>query len=368
MPAPDRKKSSKRTVTPAKSAPKKPAPVKAALKKATSVALAPKKAAPRGAAPLKAAPKKAPSVKSAPVKPAQKKVAPVKAAPVMVAPRKAAPVKAAVKKAAVKKATVKKATPKKAAGRKPATAPSLAGRHDGPDPEGFFVARVRGEDAVRDAPHLLQEPGGWEEESPVPATEDEGLGELPWTYGHDLLVALPRDPRTLFVYWDHARATLDAAFANLPGAKVQLWVFAGGADWDRVRVMEVALEARGWYIHDLEPGRAYRAELHVIGSNGQDRLLPGTSVSTALPPQGASPVTDDRYATLPWEVPLPKLMGPGLPGGPFSEEARAMLATLSGWSRFGHTGADGTFTPATGGPTSPARPSSPTRPLGGKGA
>jgi hypothetical protein len=353
MPAPDRKKSSTRTVTPAKAAPKKSAPVKAA----------PKKAAPVKAAPVKAAPKKAPPKKAAP-----KKVAPVKAAPKKAQPKKAAPKKAPAKKAPPKKAPPKKAAPKKAAPKRPVAATPPGGRHDGPDPEGFFVARVRGEDAVRDAPHQLQEPGGWEEEPPISAAEDEGLGELPWTYGNDLLVALPRDPRTLFVYWDHARATLDAAFANLPGPKVQLWVFARGAGWDRVRVIEVALEARGWYVHDLEPGLAYRAELHVTGSNGQDRLLPGPSVSTALPPHGASPDTDDRYATLPWEVPLPKLMGPGLPGGPFSEEARALLATLSGWTRFGHAGADGTSAPATGGPTSPSRPSSPTRPFGGKGA
>jgi hypothetical protein len=350
MPAPDRKKSTKgpgkpaakRAVTPAKVAPKKSAPVKAAARKA----------APAKAAAKRAAPAKAPAKKAAPVKAAVKKAAAKKAAPV---------------KAGVKKAAAKKAAPVKGAGRKPATAPPLAGRHDGPDPEGFFVARVRGEEAVRDAPHQLQEPGGWEEEPPVSAAEDEGLGELPWTYGNDLLVALPRDPHTLFVYWDHSRATLDAAFANLPGAKVQLWVFARSDGWDRVRVIEVALEARGWYIHDLDPGRLYRAELHVIGSGGQDRPLPGPSVSTALPPHGASPQIDDRYATLPWEVPLPKLMGPGLPGGPFSEEARAVLATLSGWSRFGHTGANGAFTPKTDGPTSPSRPSSPAGPFGGKG-
>jgi hypothetical protein len=241
-----------------------------------------------------------------------------------------------------------------------------AGRRDGPDPEGFFVARVRGEEAVRDAPHQLLEPGGWEEEAPAPPLHDEGLGELPWTYGDDLLVALPRDPRTLFVYWDQSRATVDAAFAGIPGAKVQLWVFARGAQWERIRVVEVALEARGWYLHDLEPGRAYRAELHVVGSDGQDRLLPGESVPTALPPQGPSPVVDDRFATLPWGVPLPKLMGPGVPGGPFSEEARALLARLSGWDQFGHSPADaGPGSP--GGPSSPARPFSPSGPFGGEG-
>ncbi len=223
------------------------------------------------------------------------------------------------------------------------------------------MARVRGEEAVRDAPHQLQEPGGWEEEPPVPPLHDEGLGELPWTYGDDLLVALPRDPQTLFVYWDQARASVDAAFVGVRGARAQLWIFARGAQWDRVRVVDVALEARGWYVHDLEPGRAYRAELHVVGADGQDRVLPGPSIGTALPPKGPSPIIDDRFAALPWEVPLPKLMGPGVPGGPFSEEARTLLASLSGWDRFGHSRSGAA-------PSAPAdRPTSPSRPFGGEG-
>jgi hypothetical protein len=310
MPAPDRKKPAKRSKQPVAKRPvvKKPVAKKATAKKATD---------------------KRPAAR-----------------------------KASVKKASVRKSAVKKSVVKKAAVKRPKVAPRLeeAGRRDGPDPEGFFVARVRGEEAVRDAPHQLQEPGGWEEEPPAQPLHDEGLGELPWTYGDDLLVALPRDPRTLFVYWDQARSTLDAAFAAAPGAKVQLWVFARSDRWVRVRVVDVALEARGWYVHDLEPGLPYRAELHVIGPDGRDRLLPGPSIGTTLPPQGPSPLIDDRFATLPWDVPLPKLMGPGVPGGPFSEEARTLLARLSGWDRFGHSRAGSGPTSPPGGPSSPSGP------------
>lgn len=264
--------------------------------------------------------------------------------------------KPAVKKPAAKRAGTPAPAAKKKIPKRPKVATRLeeAGHRDLPDPEGFFVARVRGEDAVRDAPHQLLEPGGWAEEPPARPLDDEGLGDLPWTYGDDLLVALPRDPRTLFVYWDQSPGTVAAASAGIPDAKVQLWVFAGGDRWDRVRVVDVALEARGWYVHDLEPGRPYRAELHVVGSGGQDRLLPGPSISTALPPHGLSPIVDDRFATLPWDVALPKLMGPGVPGGPFSEEARALLARLSGWDRFGHSRAGAGPTSPAGGPSSPS--------------
>jgi uncharacterized protein len=339
MPAPDPKKAAKGTSTKVAKAAAKPA---AAAGKAGV-----KKPAARPAAARVKAAKKAAATKAA-AKPAAVKKA--------TAARKPAARPAAKRSGTAAQAA--KAAARPAAARRPKAAPRLegAGRHDGPDPEGFFVARVRGEDAVREAPHQMLEPGGWEEEPPAPPLHDEGLGELPWTYGDDLLVALPRDPRTLFVYWDQARSTLDSVFGGLPGAKVQLWVFAGGDGGERVRVVDVALEARGWYIHDLEPGRAYRTELHAIGADGQDRLLPGPSIGAALPPQGPSDVIDDRFASLPWDVPLPKLMGPGVPGGPFSEEARSLLARLSGWDRFGHSRAGGGPTSPPGGPSSPAGP------------
>jgi len=335
MPVPDKKKAARGTRKPAA---RKPAAKKTLVKKA----------------PGKKAPARKPVAKPVAARPAPARKG---------AAGSATARKPVLKKAVAGKPAQKKSAARKAPARRPAGTPVQAGsgRRDGPDPEGFFVARIRGEDAVRDAPHQLLEPGGWEEEPPAPVLDDEGLGELPWTYGDDLLVALPRDPRTLFVYWDQARSTVEAALAGVPGAKVQLWVFARGAQWDRVRVVDVALEARGWYVHDLEPGRAYRAELHVVGTDGQDRLLPGPSIGTALPPQGPSPIIDDRFATLPWGVPLPKLMGPGVPGGPFSEEARALLARLSGWHGFGHSRAGAA-------PTSPAGgPSSPSRPFGGEG-
>jgi hypothetical protein len=238
----------------------------------------------------------------------------------------------------------------------------------GPDPEGFFVARVRGEEAVRESPHPMSETAPPEPEEFREIDEgtqrvgpyDEGLGDLPWSYGDDAFVALPRDPRTLFLYWDVSRATLDAAFAGLDHPRAQLWIFAqGGGGWDRLRAIEFALESRGYYVHDLEPGRTYRAEIHAIDRAGRDRLVGRPSNELALPPVGPSPVVDDRFIRIPWDLPLGQLLGPGHPGGPFSDEARALLARLSDWSRFGKTW--GGSAGGIGG-----RPSSPVGPAGGR--
>lgn len=209
-----------------------------------------------------------------------------------------------------------------------------------PDPEGYFVARVRGEDAVRDAPHAMAEGGTdspqptWAEGVGEPRYE-EGLGELPWGYGDDAFVALPRDPKTAFLYWDHSRETIRLAFDGLEHGRAQLWVFArADAGWDRIRVIDFALESRGFYVHDLEPGRTYRAEIHAVDGRGSDRLVGGGSNEVTLPRVGPSPILDDRFIRIPWDMPLGRLLGPGHPGSPFSEEARALLERLSDWSRF----------------------------------
>lgn len=246
-----------------------------------------------------------------------------------------------------------------------------------PDAEGYFVARVRGEEAVRDAPHPMTEAGS---DAPYPAYAEgvgeplfeESLGELPWSYGDDAFVALPRDPKTLFLYWDLSRGTAARAFDGLEHGRAQLWIFARSGDgWDRVRAVEFALESRGFYVHDLEPGRLYRAEIRAVDARGRERLVLAPSNEVELPRVGPSPFVDDRFIRIPWGIPLGRMLGPGHPGGAFSDEARALLARLSDWTRFsgptwgGSAGGMGgrPFSPTS----SPSAPSSPSGPFGSPG-
>jgi hypothetical protein len=317
--------------------------------------------------------------------------------------RAAAKAKRAGKAAAKKEAaTARKETAagrkKEAAGRKePAArkraaapaAPPPEPQRDEPDADGYFVARVRGEDAVRDAPHPMTE-SALEEVRAAPGeprraahraerAHEEDLGELPWTYDDDALVALPRDPRTLFVYWDHQDDTLRGGFEGLDGGKAQLWIFArnDAGGWDRVRVLDFALESRSYYVHDLDAGRIYRAEIHVVDRAGRSRRLQDPSNEMTLPPFGPSPVIDDRFMRLPWSEPLTRLLRHVREGAPFPDELRALLANLSDWSRFvaptwGGGGTSGAGGPGgrpggPGGPSGgPSSPSSPWGPYGGR--
>ncbi len=226
--------------------------------------------------------------------------------------------------------------------------PAVSGEPE-PDPEGYMVARVAGEDAVRGAPHPMTESAMEAgrgaraasrqinvEAQPESNAYDERLGELPYSYADDMLMALPRDPKTLFLYWDHAQDTLQHAWRDVEGGRAQLWVFARESEgrWNHVRTIDFALESRSYYIHDLEPGRVYRAEIHVLDLHGTHRLLPRPSNEMMLPPVGPSPIIDDRFMRILWSEPLQRLLREAHPGGPFPEDVRAQLARLSDWSRF----------------------------------
>jgi hypothetical protein len=192
---------------------------------------------------------------------------------------------------------------------------------------------------------------------PVPA-DDEGLGDLPWSYGEDVFVGLPRDPRTMFFYWDHSEETRKRGFEWLDRPRAQLRVLAlrGDGEWETVRVAEFALEARGFYVHDLEPGRTYRGMIVAVSTDGRERLVGEPSNEVALPSSGPSSVVDDRFATIPWELPLDGWLRDARAGGAFPDEIRAMLSRLSKGSK--------PSAPAWDVRSEPARPSSPTEAWG----
>lgn len=177
-----------------------------------------------------------------------------------------------------------------------------------PRPEGHLVARLAGEEAVHDAPIPLTEEALEETVETIEAAAapkahvfDEGLGDLPPGYGDDALVALPRDPETLWVYWDYAHPTVQEAMKGLENPYARLRIFEHG---HLVREMDFALESRSFYVPGLAPGRHYRAEIYFLGTNGLEKRLGRPSNSIGLPPRGPSAIVDDRFVTLAWGTPL----------------------------------------------------------------
>lgn len=126
---------------------------------------------------------------------------------------------------------------------------------------------------------------------------NEGLGELPWSYGDARLVSLVRDPQTLYVYWDFSPQQIEAAFAGLGAARavLKLWNARNGAG-ELVREIEVHMEARGWYARDLPAGVELRAELWAVGERGARMMRAARPIK--LPPALPSDQLEAFYLSI----------------------------------------------------------------------
>lgn len=162
--------------------------------------------------------------------------------------------------------------------------------------EGFFVARMAGEhellrhhltEAQRPPPREALDAPGYR----------ENLGGLPMDYGDDTVLLLPRDPYTLFLLWDFSAAARRRALEGLESPRAVLRVYD---DKDiLLRVIDVALESRSYYIHGMPPGHSYRVEIHFVGSEGRSRRIGHSSNRVTLPPVGPSSDTLVRFMRLP---------------------------------------------------------------------
>ncbi|QRN93910.1 DUF4912 domain-containing protein [Archangium violaceum] len=162
--------------------------------------------------------------------------------------------------------------------------------------EGFFVARIAGEqEAFRH--HLTESQRRRPVEALGSPDYDERLGELPMDYEDDTALLMPRDPHTLFVCWDFSAEARRRALDGLVSPRAVLRVYD---DSDvLVRVIDVALESRSYYIHGLPPGRPYRVEAHFVGVSGRSRRIGHSSNRIFLPPAGPSEDTSVRLLRMP---------------------------------------------------------------------
>ncbi|NOK06714.1 MULTISPECIES: DUF4912 domain-containing protein [Myxococcus] len=173
----------------------------------------------------------------------------------------------------------------------PVTRPAPVQKPAEPVEEGFFVARVAGEEEAR-SHHLV-------ESAPVPpppTVDVEGLGELPEGYQDDAVLLLPRDPHTLFVSWDFSQGALLRAQDALEAPRTVLRVFG---DEQMERELDFAVEARGFYIRGLPAGRTYRVEAHFVGRDGQSCRIGASSNRVTLPPAGVSTDLTVRFLRVP---------------------------------------------------------------------
>ena len=125
---------------------------------------------------------------------------------------------------------------------------------------------------------------------------DREPGELPYAYGTDRLVLLPRDPAWVFAYWevtpDVRGAGLRGLGADAEGARdvlrvydVTFLTFTGDNAWFFFDV-ELTPGADRWYVNVPRPAAAYVAEIGLRTRAG--RFVPLVRSSPVSTPRAAS--------------------------------------------------------------------------------
>lgn len=187
----------------------------------------------------------------------------------------------------------------------PAPAPSPEPRAE-PVVEGFFVARVFGEDEAR-SHHLTGQPLPPAPQTHWPPHHEDSSRQLPEVYQDDRVVLLARDPHSAWVYWDFHPDTVRAALEQLPSPRVVLQVFEDGAVQS---TLDAALETRGFYLHGLAAAKTFRVEVHAVGANGVSVRIGPASNPVLLPADAPSGDHSVRFLRVPWGVPLRNLRAP----------------------------------------------------------
>ena len=183
--------------------------------------------------------------------------------------------------------------------------------------------------------------------SPAGPTEPTHMlddAPLPTRYDVDECVAIPVDPRTLYVYWEVRERTLDYVRASRPGGTIALRIVVIVPTWDgpRSRTQDIPIDASlgDWFVRDLPPGCVVRAALGWKHGEAFDSLSHSPSLET--PPGSPSPLVADVLVR--WTPAGASRVQPGDPdaaaieralGRVRREAARARQSGMAGGSALG---------------------------------
>lgn len=174
----------------------------------------------------------------------------------------------------------------------------LMAEGEGPAPEPPTAGEPIDEPAAppgSSAPIVAEPPSPPDAERPIPMLDDE---PLPPRYEVDEVVALAVDPRTLYVYWELRRETLEAARRKASDGKLVLRVVAVTASWEGPQVsfrdIEVQAQVGDWFVRDLPEGAILRAALGFQSSRGFQPLA--VALEAAAPPRTPAPVAATQLA------------------------------------------------------------------------
>jgi hypothetical protein len=164
---------------------------------------------------------------------------------------------------------------------------------------------------------------------------------LPERYDVDECVAIPVDPRTLYVYWEARDTTLAPIRATHPGGALALRLVVVVATWNgpqsSVRDYQVPLKFGDYFARDLPPGAIVRVAL---GWKTGGAFVPiAHSPTLETPPDSPSPLLAD--VLLRWTPQGPQPVQPGDPAAAATAQSIGLVRREETMTRLGSERGEG---------------------------
>lgn len=159
------------------------------------------------------------------------------------------------------------------------------------------------------SPALLEGPGERFALSGNPATASatRHQTQLPEGYGTKRLFLTARDPEWLYAHWDLSREQQRQCNVQSSDGHLVLRVYAEAVAGEPLAEVHVHPESRYWFVHVGRGGAEFAAELGYYQA-GEVWTHVATSEPARTPAGKPSTLKRARFATIPTELPLPKLI------------------------------------------------------------
>src|SRR4051812_32260900 len=143
---------------------------------------------------------------------------------------------------------------------------------------------------------------------PTPVIEKlETEGELPESYATQELLLAARDPHWLYAHWDLSAEQQRKYNAFSRDGHLVVRVYIETTKGKPAAEVHVHPESRHWFIHVERANTRYLAELGYYSASDKWTVV-STSTATLTPPDAVSADTSAEFSTIPFEVPMEKLL------------------------------------------------------------
>jgi hypothetical protein len=187
-----------------------------------------------------------------------------------------------------------------------------------PTPEAKHSARPARKAPTRIPPILLEgdRPGAAPVSGPghryalgpsAPVEKLQTEGELPESYGTGAILLTARDPHWLYAHWDLSADQQRRYNAFSRDGHLVVRVYLEAARGKPAVEVHVHPESRHWFVRVEQANTRYLAELGYYSAADKWKVV-STSAATLTPPDAVSADTSAEFGTIPFEVPMAKLL------------------------------------------------------------